>query len=257
MSEVFFDQLTEVCHKLLLNNQGLMHYLKYHRGISDETIGIYKLGAFPKDLRELYARYDLDPVQLREREIVWNADQSQFKLYPVVIPIKNVVGRPVAIGCRTLLSEDRRKEIGIPKYRNSKYKKTAHLFGLDRAFSSIRQNNMVFVVEGYFDVITAHQKGIMNVVATCGTMFSERQLIMLSRYTDNICLLFDNDKPGRISAKKVIDKLGEYSEDVKLTCKFTPEGYKDLDEYLCKGGDTSLFKPDDIDLEEIAIQPLW
>jgi DNA primase len=241
MQDTFFDELTSVCHNLLLDNQALMHYLRNHRGISDETIKKYRLGAFPKDLRDLYDRYSLDPVQLREKEIVWNADQSQFKLYPVVIPVTNINNNVVAIGCRTLLTEERRKNMGIPKYRNSKYKKTAYLFGLDKAYSSIRKNDIVFVVEGYFDVLMAHQNGISNVVATCGTMFSERQLVILSRYTKKICLLFDNDKPGRISAKKVMSKLDNYSNEVSLMCKFTPEGYKDLDEYLRKGGSSKLF----------------
>ena len=88
MSESFFEKLTDVCHQLLLNNEGLIHYLKVHRGMTNKTISTYKLGAFPEDLRDLYDEYDVDPVELREQNIVWNADQSQFKLYPVVIPIR-------------------------------------------------------------------------------------------------------------------------------------------------------------------------
>lgn len=237
MSELFFDKLTNVCHKLLLRDNNLMHYLKVQRGMTDKTIGDYNLGAFPSDLRDLYNRYDVDPTELRKNDIIWNAEQSQFKFYPVVVPIRDVQGQSIAIGCRTLLSDEERKEIGIPKYRNSTYKKTFHLFGLDHAVEAIRQNDVVFVVEGYFDVITAHQKGIRNVVATCGTMFSERQLIILSRYTNNICLLFDNDKPGRISSRKVMNRLGNFDSDISITCKFTPDGYKDIDEFIIKGGD--------------------
>ena len=120
----FFDELTNVCHRLLLENEGLLYYLKEHRGLSNRIIDEYKLGAFPRDLRELYERYNLNPVELREQNIVWNANHSQFRLYPVVIPINNVSGKTVAIGCRTLLSNDKRKQMGVPKYRNSNYKKT-------------------------------------------------------------------------------------------------------------------------------------
>lgn len=257
MSELFFEKLTNVCHQLLLDNEDLMHYLKVRRGMADKTISAYKLGAFPEDLRDLYDKYDVDPKELRKNNIVWNAEQSQFKLYPVVIPIRDTQGDPIAIGCRTLLDDDRRKEMGIPKYRNSTYKKTFHLFGLDKAVEAIRQKDKVYVVEGYFDVITAHQKGIMNVVASCGTIFSERQLIMLSRYTNNICLLFDNDEPGHTSARKVMNKLADFDGDINLTCKFTPEGYKDIDEYIMNGGDATLFGEERIDLNNVEIETLW
>jgi len=253
---MFFEQLTSVCHNLLLENGDLMSYLKDGRGMTDETISIYGLGAFPKDLRDLYNKYNMDPVELRKQNIVINANYSIYKLYPIVIPIRNVAGRSIAIGCRTLLSDEKRKEMGVPKYRNSTYKKTSHLFGLDRATNTIRKENKVFVVEGYFDCITAHQNNIMNVVATCGTMFTERQLIILSRYTDNVCLLFDNDNPGRTAAKKVIQKLGNYNENVTLSCSFTPDGFKDLDEYLHKGGSMEVFEKQ-TDIKEVDINTLW
>ncbi len=201
--------------------------------LKDETIKSYKLGAFPKDLRALF-KY-IHPEELKKQNIIWQADKSPFKFFPVVIPIRNVEGKSIAIGCRTLLDDIKRDELGIPKYRNSNYQKTSYLFGLDKAFQHIRNKNQVFVVEGYFDVITAHQNNMMNVVATCGTMFSNRQLSVLSRYTDNICLLFDNDEAGRTSAKRVLDKFHSTILTANFSCKFTPDGFKDLDEYFFKG----------------------
>lgn len=233
MSSLFFEKLTDACHDLLLKDSGIYSYLK-NRGLKDETINSYKLGAFPKDLRNLF-KY-IHPEELKKQNIIWQADKSPFKLFPVVIPIRNVDGQSIAIGCRTLLDDTKRDELGIPKYRNSNYSKTSHLFGLDKAFSHIREKDQVFVVEGYFDVITAHQNNMMNVVATCGTMFSMRQLSVLTRYTNNVCLLFDNDAAGRMSAKRVLDKLNSTVSGVNLGCKFTPDGFKDLDEYLVKGG---------------------
>lgn len=260
MSNQFFKKLTNVCHSLLLENESLMYYLKVIRGISIETINMYNIGAFPEDLRDLYHKHDMDPIQLREENIIWNADQSQFQLYPIVIPIRDIRGDPIAIGCRTLLDDVKRKRLGIPKYRNSSYKKTYHLFGLDKAIESIRINDEVFVVEGYFDQITPWQKGIGNVVATCGTIFSERQLAILSRYTKNISLLFDNDDAGRTSAKKVIHKMniGEITQGVNLTCKFTPNGYKDLDEYLRNNGSINLFENEKIEINDTnVLGTLW
>jgi len=256
MNKSFFETLASVCHNLLLDNSDIMFYLKEGRGMTDKTIETYKLGAFPKDLRDFYNKYDMDPVELRKQNIVVNANHSPFKMYPIVIPIRDIVGQSIAIGCRTLLSDDKRKELGLPKYRNSTYKKTSHLFGLDSAKGAIRNSNKVFVVEGYFDTITAHQNNIMNVVATCGTMFTERQLIILSRYTENICLLFDNDAPGKMSAQKIMQKFINFDENIHLTCAFTPEGYKDLDEYLQKGGNMRVFD-NKIDLNEENISTLW
>lgn len=242
MDQMFFEKLTDVCHNLLLENPSLMHYLKDCRGMTDGTINTYNLGAFPSDLRDLYNRYDMDPVELREQEIIVNAEYSPFKLYPVVIPVHNVTGKPIAIGCRTLLSSEKLKQLGLPKYRNSSYKKTSHLFGLNHAVDEIRKQDKVFIVEGYFDSITAQQNNVLNVVATCGTIFSERQMVILSRYTKNMCLLFDNDEPGRRNSHRVMEKFNNFDKDVNLTCAFTPDGYKDLDEYLGKGGSVDLIE---------------
>jgi DNA primase len=207
--------------------------------MTDKTISTYKLGAFPSDLRDLYNRFDMDPVELREQDIIINVEYSPFKLYPIVIPVHDVTGKPIAIGCRTLLSSEKLKQLGLPKYRNSSYKKTSHLFGLNHAVDAIRNKDRVFIVEGYFDCITAQRCNFLNVVATCGTIFSERQMVILSRYTKNMCLLFDNDEPGRRNSQRVMEKFSDFDKDVNLTCAFTPDGYKDLDEYLRRGGAVS------------------
>ena len=253
MGDNFFNHLADVCHRLLLDNDDLMRYLRDGRKMTDRTIKTYKLGAFPTDLRDLYSKHDMNPKELREQGIIINADYSSFKLYPIVIPVRDLSGKCIAIGCRTLLSEEKRKERGIPKYRNSVYKKTSHLFGLDTAIEAIRQLDKVFVVEGYFDAIQAQQHGMSNVVATCGTMFSEKQLITLARYTENICLLFDNDDPGRRSAKKIMDKFRNFDGSIKLIYAFTPNGHKDLDEYLSNGGDMKYFDR----IKDPEIKSLW
>lgn len=252
----FLNKLSGVCHNILLDNEKILAYLMDHRKITMGTIQLYQIGSFPSDLRNLYNKHGLDAKELREKNIIYNASNSQFRRYPIVIPVRNISGETVAIGCRTLLSDDKRKLLGIPKYRNSIYKKTKYLFGLDGAFNAIRRLNKVFVVEGYFDAITAHQHGIKNVVATCGTIFSERQVLILSRYTKNICMLFDNDKPGYMSSKKIALKFGGI-KDINIKCMFVPDGFKDLDEYLIKGGDMYMFNNTCDDLDNIQIKPLW
>jgi len=240
---MFFEKLSGVCHELLYYDKNLFKYLT-NRNLSARTIERYKLGAFPKDLRVLLNKMHSD--ELIDNGIIWNASESKFKYdniyYPVVIPIRDVNGRTIAVACRTLENDISRKELGIPKYKNSEYKKAHHLYGLDSAIDAIRKYDKVFVVEGYFDVISCHQSGIMNVVATGGTWLSKRQVALLSRYTENIVLLFDNDEPGRKSANKVINNLANSSFlKVNLMHKFTPNGYNDIDEYLCRGGELKFF----------------
>ena len=242
---LFFEKLGDFCHDLLYRDKKMFKYYS-DRNISASTIRKYKLGAFPKDLRLLTQSFSWD--ELIQNKIIWNASESPFKngnfgeiYYPVVIPIKDFKNKTVAIGCRTLLKDDRRKELGIPKYKNSEYTKTLYLYGLDKAINAIREKDKVFVVEGYFDVISCHQAGIYNVVATCGTLFSRKQLVILARYTNNICLLFDNDEPGHVSSKIIMKKMSNIT-DIKLTQKFTPEGFKDIDDYLKEGGKLTFFK---------------
>lgn len=249
MASMFYDRLHNACHDLLCNDRNLFEYLK-DRGLKASTIKNYKIGAFPKDLRLLFTR--ISAKELVQNGIIWNASKSRFNtpcMYSIVIPVKDQYGSAVAIGCRTTLSDVERKKIeervgdSVPKYKNSEYKKSQFLFGLDKAIGSIRENDKVFVTEGYFDVISAHQAGVKNVVATCGTLFSRYQLMILSRYTNNVCLLFDNDRAGTINARKILDKFGK-DEIIKMniSCKFTPSGYKDIDEYLRETKDLSFFE---------------
>lgn len=252
MNSFFYEKLADTCHNLLFQNKKVLHYLKTRRGITEETIRSYRLGAFPKKLRRLTGNITWE--ELIEHGVIWNAGKSPFKHYPLIIPIAGTNGVPVAIGGRTLYSDEKREELGIPKYYNSVYSKTSFLFGLDKAIEAIRHFNRVFVVEGYFDVIAAHQRGYKNVVATCGTIFSPRQMILLSRYTDNIVLLFDNDGPGRVSSERVSKKFERIShEGVNMSYEFTPEGYKDLDELITKGDNVSSLGLERMVDDEISI----
>jgi len=252
---ILFERLADTCHNLLLHNNKLLTYLKHDRHLTDDTISQYKLGAFPRDLRVLY-RY-IHAEELKGSGLIWSADKSPFRYYPIVIPIRDFAGNNIAIGARCLFSANRLKQLGIPKYRNTSYSKTSHLFGLDKAKYAIRENNKVFVVEGYFDVIMAHQCGFKNVVATCGTMFSYRQLSVLARYTNNICLLFDNDEPGQQNVKRVMSAFESFKSNINIDYQFTPDGYKDLDEFLQKGGNFKYFGGNCTDIESVDVSTLW
>lgn len=134
----------------------------------------------------------------------------------VMIPIQDEKGNYIAFGARTL------EEGQTPKYLNSPdtpvFSKSRNLYGLYQAKESIRLHDSVVIMEGYFDVITAHTHGITNAVAGLGTALTEQHIRLLARYTDSrrIYLSFDSDEAG-INAttrggeviKSVFDGLGE------------------------------------------------
>ena len=111
MSSLFFEKLTDACHDLLLKDNSIYSYLK-DRGLKDETISSYKLGAFPKDLRNLF-KY-VHPEELKKQNIIWQADKSPFKLFPVVIPIRNIDGHWFTFSFRLFLPRPAASGIGFP-----------------------------------------------------------------------------------------------------------------------------------------------
>lgn len=222
-------KLAEICYEQLPKNKTISEYLK-KREISQKTIDRFYLGAFPSDLRVLLKEFG--DKFLTKNGIIYQADKSPFKYYPLIIPIWDVNNNFIGIGGRTMMSEEQRKATGYPKYKNSEYAKANHLFGLNYARETIREKNESIVVEGYLDVISSHQAGLTNVVATLGTYLSPRQTMLLSRYCENIKVLFDNDEPGHRAAEKFTKRCA--TDGVTLKETFLPDGYKDIDEYIVK-----------------------
>jgi DNA primase len=229
-------KLVEICYDQLPKNKIIRHYLK-KREISKITIDKFYLGAFPLDLRILLKEFNTD--FLIKNGIIYQADKSPFTYCPLIIPILDVNGNFIGIGGRTMMGETELKAMGYPKYKNSQYDKANHLFGLNHAKQNIRNKNSAIVVEGYFDVISSHQAGLNNVVCTSGTFLSQRQTMLLSRYAENIKVLFDNDEPGRMASKKFIKRCA--TNGINLEEAFLPEGFKDIDEYIVKNKNSPLF----------------
>lgn len=199
----------------------------------------YNIGYFP-NINYLISEYSETPLlnnKLFYKKSINNAYSSNdtlvnfFENYPLIIPYKNLYGETIALVGRTLLSETARKELGIPKYKNTIFKKGQHLFGLYEAKESILSNNSCYVVEGQFDVIRCHERGIMNVVALGNSNMTAYQLSLLLRYTRNINLILDNDEAGIKGRQLCENKYGKYLNFKNL---YVPETYKDVDEYLLK-----------------------
>jgi DNA primase len=150
----------------------------------------------------------------------------------VMFPIHNIAGKVIAFAGR-IMNNDKTQ----PKYINSPeseiYNKRKVLYGLFQAKNTIRKENNCYLVEGYTDVISMHQAGIHNVVASSGTALTEEQVSLLRRYTPNVTLIYDGDSAGISAALRGTDIILEQDLNVKLV--LLPDG-EDPDSFMKKLG---------------------
>ncbi len=170
------------------------------RGLTDETVVRFELGYSPPGWERTCTHFTdqgsrvedlLEAGLVIEREGGGAYDRFRDRL---MIPIRDGRGRVIGFGARTLDPDD------VPKYLNSPrtslFDKSKTLFGLDMARPAIRRADRVVVVEGYMDVMQAHQAGHENVVAQMGTALTDTQLRQLCRYSKRIILALDPDAAG-------------------------------------------------------------
>lgn len=150
----------------------------------------------------------------------------------VIFPIHNVAGKPIAFGARIL-----KKDPKAPKYINSPeteiYHKSQIVYGIYQAKNAIRQADNCYLVEGYTDVVSLHQAGIENVVASSGTSLTPEQVRLIRRFSDNITVLYDGDAAGIKASIRGIDIILE--EDMNVKSVVFPDG-DDPDSYIRKVG---------------------
>lgn len=221
-----------------------LSYFK-ERGFSDETIKKFQLGWAP-DGRNTFSSAALKAGYKKEfiaatglgieRE---NSDELVDRFYDrVMFPVHSVSGRVIAFGGRTL-----RTDKTVAKYINSPeseiYVKSRSLYGIYFAKSSITRTQKCFLVEGYTDVISLHQAGIENVVASSGTSLTVDQIRLIKRFTPQVTVLYDGDAAGIKASIRGIDMLLEEGLQVKVV--LFPEG-EDPDSYARKKGADLLAK---------------
>lgn len=233
-------------------------YLKNDRLLQESTIQQFGLGYAPASWETLYHYLVEDkhyPLQIVEKAGLIKPRKEGNGYYDVfrdrlMIPIRDIQGRVIAFGGRTLTDEQ-------PKYLNSPetelFNKGKTLFALDQAKTGIAQLDQSVVVEGYFDAIALHAAGINNAVASLGTALSLEQVKLVLRYTESkqLVLNFDADKAGTNAAERAIGEIAElaYKGEVQLKVLNIPNG-KDADEYLREKN------PEDYKLL-LANAPLW
>jgi len=150
----------------------------------------------------------------------------------LMFPIRDESSRIIAFGGRVMPgSEDPAKYLNSPE--TPLFSKSKSLFGLDLARSRIVEKRVAIVVEGYTDVVMAHQFGVTNVVSALGTALTEQHVGILRRFADKVVLLFDADEAGDMAADRIVELF--LSAEVEIAVASMPAGL-DPDEYLLKHG---------------------
>ena len=211
------------------------------RGLREETIRAFGLGYAPdeRDLLLRKAKSAGHNLELLKKVGLCSQDGSRdFFRARVMFTIHNMSGKVAAFAGRTMSSEKT-----IPKYINSPeteiYVKNKTLYGAFQAKKAIRQLDECLLVEGYMDVISLHQAGIENVVASSGTSLTEGQLQLIRRNTSNLKILYDGDPAGIKAALRGLDLALEQDLNVKIC--LLPDGH-DPDSYVQEFGGEAFTK---------------
>lgn len=237
----------EFYHTHLLNardaGEAVWEYVTQKRGFNEDTITAYAIGYAPSGWQTLLN--DLTQLGYEQEDIIEAGlviKNDKGRVYDrfrnrLMIPIRDERGRVIGFGARALNPDDN------PKYLNSPqtplFDKSHVLFGLDAAKRSIRDTETVVIVEGYMDVIQAHQAGFMNVVAQMGTAMTEAQLKkIVPRYAKKIILALDSDAAGQNATRRSLetarqtlqaDYAGRLSVDIRI---LQSPGAKDPDDLI-------------------------
>jgi len=202
------------------------------RQVSEETARRFQLGYAPAGRG--FAEY----LRAKKRSLVdaqvaglMRRDGADFFAERLVIPIRDERGQTLAFTARTVRAEEQRKYINSPE--TPAYVKGRVIFGLDLAREEITKRGHAVLMEGQFDVITAHHFGVTNAVASSGTALTEDQVRLLKRFTDELLLVFDADRAGRSAARKAAVLVA--SQGMRTRVATMPEGL-DPDEFLRAAG---------------------
>jgi len=216
-----------------------LSYLK-ERGFREETIKKFQLGYSPEQ-RDAFAKEAIskqyNPELLLKTGLVINRNDQLQDNYRgrVIFPVHNHSGKVLGFGARILRKNDK-----APKYINTPeneiYVKSKILYGSYFARQAIDKADECLLVEGYTDVVSLHQAGIENVVASGGTSLTTEQLRLVKKYTNNLTIVYDGDAAGVKAALRGLDMALEEGLNVRLV--LIP-GNEDPDSYVNKVGPTA------------------
>ncbi|MBQ2489074.1 MAG: DNA primase [Bacteroidales bacterium] len=232
-------------------NIGLSYF--HERGFTDETIMKFRLGyslsnrtaLLDKAVNEGYTADNLEKAGLVLPPRQGEDDRRYDRFYErVMFPIQNFSGRVIAFGGRTLRSGDKK----IAKYVNSPeteiYHKSDTLYGIFQARNAIRKADKCLLVEGYADVISMHQAGIENVVASSGTSLTANQVRLIRKLTNNVTVVYDGDAAGIHAAERAVGMMLKEGLDIRIVTlppEDDPDSFarshslQEIEEYIANG----------------------
>lgn len=226
---------TKYYQQALIQSPEALNYLINNRGFKKQTIIDFKLGYSPnktKGLVDILAKRGFTEEELKRAGLGtprYNGFSDMFR-GRIMIPLSDPQGQVIGFTARLLTNNPE-----LPKYINTQqtilYDKSRHVYALSDAKQAIRSAGFVVMVEGNLDVVSSHQVGVKQVVATAGTALTEHHLKTLTRFTDDIRIAFDQDEAGLRATERAIQiaaKLG-----IKLGVIDVPDG-KDPDELIQK-----------------------
>lgn len=215
----------------LARNREVCEYVFYKRNLNRNTVKEFKIGYSPASGRALYdalKKRGFTDKELKDAGLLNQYGKDMFR-DRMMIPFIDTTGNIIGFTARIVGK-------GEPKYLNTQdtilFNKSRFIFGLSNAKEAIRHNGFVVIVEGNMDVISSHQAGVKEAVATSGTAMTEQQLKALSNLTSDIRLAYDGDEAGVKATERAIMIAGDLGIDLTVISNY--HGAKDPDELIQK-----------------------
>ena len=239
---LIYRRYVDFYHNELLKNEknsNARDYLK-NRSLSKEEVKKFKIGYIEKNpnffdkLKNEFSEQALIESGLFYLDEKKNIYVERFR-GRLIFPINNISGQPIALGGRIIESLDY-----LAKYINSPetifFKKGSNLYNLDLARKLSNKLNHIYLVEGYMDVVGLSKNGIENVVANLGTSLTDKQILTLNQFYDDIIICFDGDESGYKAALRAAENsIKELKPEKQISFLFLPDK-EDPDSYVNKHG---------------------
>ncbi len=237
-----FNKYTSFYHEELLKNENLSiarEYLKA-RSLDKDQVKKFKIGYIKKnpnffeELKKEYSKQTLLETGLFYLDEKKNIYLERFR-GRLIFPINNISGQPIALGGRIIEKSDY-----LAKYINSPetnfFKKGSNLYNLDNARKLSNKLDHVYLVEGYMDVVGLSKNGIENAVANLGTSLTDKQILTLNQFFDDIIICFDGDESGYKAALRAAENsIKELKPEKQISFLFLPDK-EDPDSFINKNG---------------------
>ncbi len=222
---------TKYYQACLIRSKSVCDYVFYKRNLNRKTVQEFKIGYAPasgKALTEVLKKRGFSETELDAAGLLNRFKTDMFR-DRMTVPFIDTTGNVIGFTARILKK-------GEPKYLNTPetilFNKSKFIFGLYQAKESIRRNGFVVIVEGNMDVISSHQAGVKEAVATSGTAMTEQHLKALSNLTSDIRLAYDGDEAGIKATERAIMMAGDLGIDLTVISDY--HGAKDPDELIQK-----------------------